>query len=81
MQSEKDLRIWENHMAGWVRVTGEDAADYLQSQFSNNLHRSEKNPVTYGLFLGLKGKVRADAFVCQRGSECFDVISYHITSE
>ena len=81
MQSEKDLRIWENHMAGWGRVTGEDAADYLQSQFSNNLHRSEKNPVTYGLFLGLKGKVRADAFVCQRGSECFDVISYHITSE
>ena len=68
-------------MAGWVRVTGEDAADYLQSQFSNDLHRPEKNPVTYGLFLGLKGKVRADAFVCQRGPECFEVISYHSTSE
>lgn len=81
MQSKKDLRIWESHMAGWVRVTGEDAADYLQSQFSNDLHRPEKNPVTYGLFLGLKGKVRADAFVCQRGPECFEVISYHSTSE
>ena len=75
--SETDLRTWESRVAGWVRVTGEDAADYLQSQFSNDLRREGELLVTYGLFLSLKGKVRADAFVCQDGPESFNVVSYN----
>ena len=74
--SSYDLRIWEGRVAACIRVTGGDAAGYLQSQFSNDLRQEGDNPATYGLFLDLKGKVRADAFICQHGPESFDVISY-----
>ena len=63
-------------MGACIHVTGGDAAGYLQSQFSNDLRQEVDNPATYGLFLDLKGKVRADAFICQHGPESFDVISY-----
>ncbi|WP_269537351.1 YgfZ/GcvT domain-containing protein [Cerasicoccus fimbriatus] len=64
-----------------LAVTDEDAASYLQSQFSNDLRRSESNPVTYGLFLDRKGKVQHDAFILQRGPEDFLLISYHSDAE
>ncbi|WP_309397834.1 YgfZ/GcvT domain-containing protein [Cerasicoccus maritimus] len=64
-----------------LAVSDEDAAAYLQSQFSNDLRRSESCPATYGLFLDRKGKVLHDAFILQRGPEDFLLISYHSDAE
>ena len=60
-----------------LQVTGEDAATFLQGQFSNDLRRAEPNPATYGLWLNHKGRCLADSHVLQRGPQRFDVISQH----
>lgn len=49
--------------AAWLRVTGPDAATFLQGQFTNDLRALEKQPAVYGLWLTVKGKVVADSFV------------------
>lgn len=46
--------------AAWLRVTGSDAASFLQGQFTNDL---KKGGAIYGLWLNVKGKVLADSFV------------------
>lgn len=61
--------------AARLRVTGEDAATFLQGQFSNDLRRAEPDPATYGLWLNHKGRVLADSLVLQRGPNDFEVIS------
>lgn len=63
--------------AALLKVTGEDAFDYLQSQFSNDLrHPGIESPVTYGLWLDQKGRVQADSFILQTGEEAFLLLSY-----
>lgn len=54
--------------AAWLRVTGADAASFLQGQFTNDLRPlAQPNcPAVYGLWLSLKGKVLADSFVLRR---------------
>lgn len=54
--------------ACWLRVSGEDAASFLQGQFTNDLRPlvAGEMGAVYGLWLSLKGKVLADSFV-QRG--------------
>ncbi len=54
--------------AAWLRVTGEDAATFLQGQFTNELRGLSPGGAVYGLWLTLKGKVLADSFVV-RGAE------------
>ena len=49
--------------AAWLRVTGEDAASFLQGQFTNELRGVVAGAAVYGLWLTLKGKVLADSFV------------------
>ena len=49
--------------ACWLRVTGDDAATFLQGQLTNDLRELERAPSVYGLWLTLKGKVLADSFV------------------
>lgn len=56
-------------------VTDEDAADFLQSQFTNELRPFELGQATYGLWLDVKGKVIADSVVICEGAEQFRVIS------
>ena len=56
-------------------VTDEDAADFLQSQFTNELRPFEEGQVSYGLWLDVKGKVIADSVVLCEGAEQFRVIS------
>ncbi|QYM79366.1 folate-binding protein [Horticoccus luteus] len=51
----------------WLRAEGEDAASFLQGQFTNDLRNSDERGV-YGLWLNQKGKVVADSFVL-RGAE------------
>ena len=59
-----------------LRVTGEDAGDYLQSQFSADLKATRENLATYGLWLSRKGKVEGDGFVLRRSDEDFLIVSY-----
>lgn len=64
--------------AAVLRVTGEDAASFLQSQFSNDLRAgASSQPVVYGLWLTVKGKVRADSVILRLAEEDFIVMSYH----
>ena len=56
-------------------VTGEDAADFLQSQFTNELRPFKEGQATYGLWLNVKGKVIADSVMLCEGAEQFRVIS------
>jgi folate-binding Fe-S cluster repair protein YgfZ len=53
--------------AAWLRVTGEDAANFLQGQFTNELRGVPAGGAVYGLWLTLKGKVLADSFVVRGG--------------
>lgn len=59
----------------WVSDT--DAADFLQSQFSNQLRPFELGRCTYGLWLDVKGKVIADSMVLCEGAEHFRILSEH----
>jgi hypothetical protein len=56
-------------------VTDEDAADFLQSQFTNELRPFEAGQCTYGLWLDVKGKVLADSYVLCEGDEQFRIVS------
>ena len=56
-------------------VTEEDAADFLQSQFTNELRPFKVGQATYGLWLDVKGKVIADSVMLCEGAEQFRVIS------
>ena len=58
-----------------LRVSDEDAAEFLQSQFTNDLRPFQPGTCRYGLFLDVKGKILADAFILCRGPEDFLVVS------
>lgn len=63
--------------ACWLRVTGEDAAIFLQGQFTNDLRGVPAGSAVYGLWLTLKGKVMADSFVLRgHGPNEFWIGSY-----
>jgi folate-binding protein YgfZ len=49
--------------ACWLKVAGEDAATFLQGQFTNDLRTLPAAGAVYGLWLTVKGKVLADSFV------------------
>src|SRR4051812_8477343 len=63
--------------AAWCRVTGADAANFLQGQFTNDLRNTAGNRAIYGLWLNVKGKVVADSFVLRgTSSDEFWIGSY-----
>jgi len=66
--------IHSYRLSGLLRVTGDDAAAYLQGQFTNEL-RQPIGAVVYGLWLNQKGKVQADSYVLKRGENEFTVAS------
>jgi tRNA-modifying protein YgfZ len=49
--------------AAWLRITGADAAEFLQGQFTNDLRPVPGGAPAYGLWLDHKGKVLADSFI------------------
>ncbi|MGB0413938.1 MAG: YgfZ/GcvT domain-containing protein [Coraliomargarita sp.] len=67
--------------AARLRVSDEDSADFLQSQFSNDLRPFEAGQAVYGLWLDVKGKVVADSWVLCEGEEAFTVISERCSAE
>ena len=56
-------------------VTDEDSADFLQSQFTNDLRPSEAGQCSYGLWLDVKGKVIGDSIVLAEVDAVFRVLS------
>ncbi len=67
--------FYEYTPAAHFLVADEDAADFLQSQFTNELRPFEAGQCTYGLWLDVKGKVIADSVVLCEGDESFRVLS------
>lgn len=62
--------------ACWLRVTGDDAATFLQGQFTNDLRVLDRADAVYGLWLTVKGKVLADSFVMRAPAGGFWIGSY-----
>ncbi|MFT4900968.1 MAG: folate-binding protein YgfZ [Lentimonas sp.] len=58
-----------------LEVSDEDAADFLQSQFTNELRPFEPGTCSYGLWLDVKGKVIGDSRVLCEGAEQFRILS------
>jgi folate-binding protein YgfZ len=73
--------FYEYRPAAHLLVTDEDAADFLQSQFTNELRPFEVGQCTYGLWLDVKGKVLADSVVLCEGEESFRIISERCAGE
>src|SRR5579863_13199 len=46
-----------------LRVSGPDAATFLQGQFTNDLGKSTPGQAVYGLWLDRRGRVIADSYV------------------
>ncbi len=67
--------------SGLVRISGPDAATYLQGQFSNDLSSATVSTTTYGLWLNVKGKVQADSFLLRESEHSFLAFSYACPSE
>lgn len=68
---------YEYKPAAHLLATDEDAADFLQSQFSNDLRPFTSGGCTYGLWLDVKGKVIADSFVLCEAETQFRILSEH----
>ncbi len=77
MTISSTLRFSEWEIGALLRITGEDAATFLQGQFTNELRGKNVGEAVYGLWLNQKGKVVADGFVIAGavGGEFF-VVSY-----
>ena len=58
-----------------IQATGEDAEDYLQSQWSIDLRKLQIGHVRYGLRLSSKGKILAGAYIARIEEEEFLLIS------
>ena len=63
------IQLFEFSIAGVVRVSGEDALPYLQSQLTINLNQIPVLGTRPGLRLSLKGKVLFGAQVIRTGEE------------
>jgi folate-binding protein YgfZ len=66
---------YEYESVAHLLVTDEDAADFLQSQFSNELRPFNAGRCSYGLWLDVKGKVIGDSVILCEGAERFRVLS------
>jgi tRNA-modifying protein YgfZ len=62
-------------LAAFIEVTDEDAADFLQSQFSNDLRGGVGRAVP-GLWLDHRGRLRGESSVLVEGRERFHLVSF-----
>ena len=63
-----------------VKVTGEDAADFLQGQFSQELRVGKATRISYGFWLSRTGKVEGDAWVVRERDGGFTLLSRNMTA-
>jgi folate-binding protein YgfZ len=76
MNHDPQHEIFRWGPAACLRVSGADAATFLQGQFTNDLQKQTPAQAVYGLWLNQKGKTLADSFVMPRGAAEFLVVSY-----
>ena len=69
------LRYFKCTPAAVLNITGEDAAEFLQSQATQDL-AGEEGFCRYSLFLDHKGLVHGDGFVFHEGPESYRIMSY-----
>ena len=69
------VKFHRTKAGGHLRLSGEDAATFLNSQFSGDLRNPEGGRCTYGLWLDAKGKVLGDGWVLCRDAELFEIMS------
>ena len=67
--------------SSWILAEGEDAHEFLQSQFSNDISGLEEGESAYGLWLDQKGKVHGDSWILRTGDESFYLFSYFSSAE
>jgi folate-binding protein YgfZ len=67
--------FYRHNDATIIRAQGEDAEDYLQSQWSIDIRKLGKGGVRFGLRLNLKGKILAGAYIARLNEEEFLLIS------
>ena len=72
----KEVAVYYGVPAAWVEISGDDAPDFLQSQFSNDIRNSRDREVTYGLWLNRKGRVIADSFLLRGDGNAYRAVSY-----
>lgn len=70
--------LWQP--TAWLRVTGDDALEYLQGQSTAEVRNLMAKEATYGLWLNQKGKVVADSFVIRGEKGEFFLCSYQATA-
>jgi folate-binding protein YgfZ len=70
-----DALTVQTRPAAVLRVSGEDAPTYLQSQCSRDLRGLAPGQVRYGLWLDRKGKVHADSLIFCLEPEVFILLS------
>ena len=58
-----------------VRVQGEDAEDYLQSQWTIDVRKIKTGQIRFGLRLSSKGKILAGSYIARMGEEEFLLIT------
>jgi folate-binding protein YgfZ len=80
MKPTENRAFYPYQPAAWLKVTGADAAIYLQGQFTNDLKQSQRHDAVYGLWLNQKGKVLADSFVLPGGQPAEFFIGSYFSS-
>lgn len=77
MQTSKNFNgYYVYRPSTWIMAEGEEAHEFLQSQFSNDLGGLKVGEICYGLWLDQKGKVHGDSFVLRVDEETFYLFSY-----
>lgn len=61
----------------WLRVTGPDAAEFLQGQCTQDLRGLKPGQTAWALWLSIKGRVQAETLVLRDGNEAWWLWSAH----
>lgn len=70
------LYVYAYTASAHLFIHDEEAADFLQSQFSNDLRPMEVGSCTYGLWLNAKGRVLGDSWLLCDGDNQYRLLSY-----
>ena len=70
--------FYQHSSSSVVRAWGEDAEDYLQSQWTIDITKIKNGDIRFGLRLNSKGKILAGAYIARIDDEEFLLISENI---
>lgn len=63
-----------------VQASGEDALEFLQGQFTQDISKLKNQDIAYGFLLTQKGRVFGDAHLRRLGAEDWQIISWSLTA-